>query len=181
MSPDATRAGQRHDDPSTTSHGTEREAKPTSRIGSLTLPAWQMLLALGLILVALAGLCQVSGLSERFRTLPAPTGTPTAPPTLTQVPTVTPTATLQPTATATPVPIVMTGGEATVSGTEGSQLRLRSAPGLDQETLGTLEDGTHLIVLEGPESVDGHEWWKVRADDGRQGWVAGDWLVPVVP
>jgi hypothetical protein len=181
MSPDATPAGQRHDEASTSSRGTETEAKPTSRVGSLTFPAWQMLLALGLILVAVAGLCQVSGLSDRFRTLPAPTGTPTAPPTLTQVPTVAPTATVQPTATATPVPIVVTGGEAMVSGTGASELRLRSAPGLNQETLGTLEDGTHLTVLEGPESVDGYEWWKVRADDGRQGWVASEWLVPVVP
>jgi len=181
MSPDATRARQQHDDPTTGSHGTETEAKPASGVRSLTWPAWQMLLALGLIVVAAAGLCQVSGLSERFRTLPAPTGTPTALPTLTRVPTVTATATLQPTATATPVPMVVTGGEAMVSGTGASQLRLRSAPGLNQETLGTLEDGTHLTVLEGPESVDGYEWWKVRAADGRQGWAAGDWLVPVVP
>lgn len=181
MSPDATRASQRHDDPSTSSHGTETEAKPRSRVGSLTLPPWQMLLALGLVLVAVAGLCQVSGLFDRFGPLPAPTATPTALPTLTQVPTATPTPTLQLTATATPVPMVVTGGEATVSGTGASQLRLRSGPGLNQETRGTLEDGTHLTVLEGPESVDGYEWWKVRADDGRQGWVAGEWLVPVVP
>jgi hypothetical protein len=47
--------------------------------------------------------------------------------------------------------------------------------------LRTLEDGTQLQVLEGPEAADGYEWWKLRTDDGLEGWAAGDWLVPVAP
>ena len=68
-----------------------------------------------------------------------------------------------------------------VSGAGAKQLRLRVGPGLTYETLQTLKDGTHLTVLEGPEQADGYKWWRVQTDDGQEGWVAGDWLVPVTP
>jgi len=75
----------------------------------------------------------------------------------------------------------MAGGNVMVAGTGVAQLRLRAGPGLTQETVATLEDGTRLTVLEGPATADEHEWWKVRTADGQEGWVAGDWLSPVAP
>jgi len=31
-------------------------------------------------------------------------------------------------------------------------------------------------VLYGPEDVDGHNWWRVRTTDGKEGWVPEDGL-----
>lgn len=140
-----------------------------------------MLAALVLVLIAVVGICRVSGLANRLRPLPTPTPTATLVPTATALPTLTPTVTPVPTATATPVPVIMPGGQVTVKGTEGQQLRLRAGPALTQETLRIVEEGTVLKVLEGPEAADGFNWWKVQTDDGVTGWVAGNWLVPVAP
>jgi len=142
---------------------------------------WQMLAAVAIVLIAGAGLCQVSGLGKRLRPSAAPTPTATGVPTATALPTWTPTSTPVPTATATPVPVVMPGGQVVVKGTDGQQLRLRAGPALNQETLRIVEEGTILKVLEGPEAADGFQWWKVQTGDGVIGWVAGNWLVPVVP
>ncbi len=150
-------------------------------------PAWQMLLAVALILVALIGLCRISGLADQLRPLPMPTVT--AAQVATQAPLVTATATRtllpspspSPTVTETPVPVILPGGRAVVAGTGAEQLRMRVDPGLTQELVATLADGTRLSVLDGPQSVDGYTWWKVQTEDGQQGWVAGDWLVPTAP
>jgi hypothetical protein len=143
----------------------------------------QLVLAAALVLVSAWGLCQISGLSERLRPLPVPTATPTSVPTAIPVPTSTATATPEATATATdtPVPVVMLGTTVEVSGTGTDQLRLRVAPGVAQETILTLEDGTRLRVTNGPQSSDGYEWWKVKTEEGQEGWVAEDWLLPVAP
>jgi len=140
-----------------------------------------MLLALALVLVAVAGLCRISGLANRLKPLPTPTATPTPLLTFTPLPTPTFTATPVPTATATPQPQIVPGGQVKVSGTAGQKLRLRAAPGLTQGTLELLEEGVQLKVLEGPQAADGYKWWKVQPDVGQVGWVAGDWHVPVAP
>ena len=146
-------------------------------------------LALLLVLAAAVGLCRVSGLWTRLAPLPMPTGTatPTAAPTLTVTPlptltsTASPTPTSVPTPSATPVPVIMVGGQAKVTETGGARLRLRSLPGLAGETLAMLEDDTVLAVLAGPEPADGYQWWQVQTADSRIGWVAADWLRPVLP
>jgi hypothetical protein len=156
----------------------DRGGRPQALTGRMAL-----VLAFG-ALVAL-GLCQVSGLSERLRPLPLPIDTATPMATRTPLPTWTPTDTPSPTpvpsATATSVPVMMAGGLAAVSGTGSEELRVREGPGLEYETLGTLSDGTPLTVLDGPQTADGYQWWKVATDDGQEGWVAGDWLLPVSP
>lgn len=172
MSPDAVETDKVRD---------EKETKPRRKSWMEFVSRRQMLLALALLLVAIAGLCWISGLSNILRPLPPPTATRTPLPTFTPRPTVTLTMTPTPTATATPEPQVMPGVQVTVSGTVGQNLRLRAGPGLTQETLSILEEGTRLTVLEGSEAADGYEWWKVRTDDGQEGWVAGNWLIPVVP
>jgi hypothetical protein len=181
MSPDARRTNKTHD-----ASRKQSQARESGVLSDLirrlkASSSWQMLLALAMVLVAVAGLFQVSGLSSRLRPPPLPTGTPTPPPTWTALPTLTPTSTSLPTSTATPVPMVLPGGQAMVGGAGAQQLRLRAGPGLNHETLRILEDGTQLKILEGPESAGGHEWWKVQTEDGQEGWTAGDWLVPVVP
>jgi hypothetical protein len=75
----------------------------------------------------------------------------------------------------------MVGTAVEVSGAGTDQLRLRVAPGLTQETITTLEDGARLRVTDGPQSSDGYEWWQVKSEEGQEGWVAEDWLLPVAP
>ena len=84
-------------------------------------------------------------------------------------------------ATATVVPVVSPGIQVTVIGTGGQQLSLRAGAGQSQARLRILTEGTRLTVLEGPEASDGYNWWKVRTEDGVEGWVAGEWLVPASP
>jgi len=143
----------------------------------------QLALAAALVLVSVIGLCQISGLAARLRPLPMPTSTPTAMPSATRAPTSAPTATAEatPTATETAVPVVMVGTSVEVVGTGTDELRVRVAPGVTEETIATFEDGTRLIVVDGPEALDGYTWWRVKTEEGQQGWVAEDWLVPVVP
>jgi hypothetical protein len=150
-------------------------------------PSWQMALALALVAIALFGLCRVSGLWVRLRPSPTPTGTSAPLATRTLLPTWTVTGTSMPTPapsatmTSTVVPVVKPGVSVVVSGTGAQQLRVRSGPGLTYATLSTMADGSRLRVLDGPEAADGYQWWKVQAEDGQEGWVAGDWLSPVAP
>jgi hypothetical protein len=44
-----------------------------------------------------------------------------------------------------------------------ARLRVREAPGLAAQSLGTLPDGARSIVVEGPVGADGHEWYRVHA------------------
>lgn len=54
--------------------------------------------------------------------------------------------------------------------TEGDRLNLREGPGLDFEIVGRLERGTLVTLLEGPRKRDGYAWWRVRTEDGQEGW-----------
>jgi Dyp-type peroxidase family len=75
--------------------------------------------------------------------------------------------------------ILRIGGTAFVKRAGGLSLRLRSQPGLAQNTvIGLLKPGTKLTLLEGPHPADGHQWWRVRVSAKQEGWVAGENLVP---
>jgi hypothetical protein len=159
----------------------EGDARPSPREGLRRAPPWQLWAALAVVLIAVVGLCRITGLGKRLQPLPTPTPTATPVPTATPLPTLAPTNTPVPTATATPVPVIMIGGQVVVKGTEGQQLRLRAGPALNYETLRIIDEGTQLQVMEGPQAADGFSWWQVKTTDGVIGWVAGTWLVPVVP
>ncbi len=160
----------------------EEGAEPTLRPGMKRSSAWQMLLVAALILIALVGLCQVSGLARKILPAkPTPTATPTALPTATPLPTLTPTPTLAPTATPTPVPQIAPGATVVVEGTGGDKLRLRTAPGISYDVAASLEDGARLKVLEGPQTADGYTWWKLQTSSGTVGWAAANWLSAIVP
>ncbi|MBI3151608.1 MAG: SH3 domain-containing protein [Chloroflexi bacterium] len=105
--------------------------------------------------------------------IPAPTHTPN----VTVVPTNDPLAT--PTFDPTAINI---NGYVQITGTEGEGLRIRSAPGLETETVFRGEEAEVFVVKDGPQSVDGYTWWYLVApyDETRAGWAAADFLA-VIP
>lgn len=69
------------------------------------------------------------------------------------------------------------GASAWVRRAGGMNLRRRSGPSLNSNVHDGIEPGTKLSLLEGPINADGHTWWRIRTEDGREGWVAGEELV----
>src|SRR5262249_58448474 len=66
------------------------------------------------------------------------------------------------------------GATAWVTQAGGLPLRLRSGPGLDQGVIDRLQPGSKMTLQDGPRQADGHAWWHIRTDDGKEGWVAGE-------
>jgi len=64
------------------------------------------------------------------------------------------------------------GAQVVVAGT-GQCLNVRAGPGLGEAAIDCLKDGTTIKLGEGPQVVDDFQWWRI---DGRDGWVAADWL-----
>jgi hypothetical protein len=69
-----------------------------------------------------------------------------------------------------------------ISGTGTDGLRIRSAPGLNSDTVFRGEESETFIVKDGPQQADGYTWWYVVApyDSSRAGWAAANFLA-VVP
>jgi len=105
--------------------------------------------------------------------IPAPTHTPNA----TAVPTIDPFAT--PSADSSSIHV---DGYVQITGTEGDGLRIRSAPGLNGDTVFRGEESEVFLVKDGSQTADGYTWWYLVApyDDTRAGWAAADFLA-VVP
>lgn len=101
--------------------------------------------------------------------IPAPTHTPAASATPTQDPLATPEADQA---------TIHTGGYVQITGTDGDGLRIRSAAGLNTETVFRGEDAEVFLVKDGPQEADGYTWWYLVApyDDLRAGWAAADFL-----
>ena len=105
--------------------------------------------------------------------IPAPTHTPA----------VTATSTLDP--FATPIidqTVINIDGYVQITGTGTDGLRIRSAAGLNADTVFRGEESEVFLVKDGPQTADGYTWWYVVApyDDTRAGWAAADFLA-VVP
>lgn len=169
----------------------EWESKPHTKRRRLALPPWALLVVLvaviilvcvGLILVVRA----IRGGGERATPTAEATATTEMAPTATAaiivpttaVPRTTPTVVL-PTESATePPPPAELGPGATVvvKGTGGTGLNLRNRPTTQSRRVATVREGTELTVVEGPETGEGYEWWKLRTPDGTEGWGAGEWL-----
>jgi hypothetical protein len=107
--------------------------------------------------------------------LPAPTQTPNTTPTNTPDPLLVGTPTLPP-------DTIGIGGYVQITGTEGDGLRIRSAPGINAESLFLGYDEEVFQVKDGPKEADGYTWWYLVApyDDTRSGWAASNFL-SVVP
>ncbi len=101
--------------------------------------------------------------------IPAPTHTPN----VTAVPTNDPSIT--PTLAANTIGI---SSYVQINGTGNDGLRIRSAPGLNTETVFRGEEAEVFVVKDGPQSADGYTWWYLVApyDETRAGWAAADFL-----
>jgi len=105
---------------------------------------------------------------------PAPTETPT--PTPTPIPTSTPTPASTPTSTPNPTP-TPTPWVLAVTRVGAMGLRVRYSPG--GVVVGYLQEGTSVVVTDGPVMLKGRAWYRVfSAADQMEGWVAGDYLAP---
>ena len=71
------------------------------------------------------------------------------------------------------IPWPLTVGAQVVVVSTGQCLNVRDGPGLAQAAIDCLKDGATIKLAEGPQKVDDFEWWRI---DGRDGWVASDWL-----
>ena len=74
------------------------------------------------------------------------------------------------------------GGYVQISGTEGEGLRIRSAPGLNGDTVFFGGESEVFAVRDGPKTADNYTWWYLVApyDEARSGWAAANFLA-VVP
>jgi hypothetical protein len=71
------------------------------------------------------------------------------------------------------IPWPLTVGATVVVAGTGQCLNVRDGPGLSKGAIDCLRDGTTIKLGEGPQVVDDFQWWRI---DGRDGWVAADWL-----
>jgi len=107
---------------------------------------------------------------------PSPVATATAPRlTPTTIPTLTPVPTLD---LSNPPPEVTVGYYAVVVGTNGNGVTVRAGPSTSNARLLTAAEGRIMLVIEGPTAGGDFFWWRVRLEDGTEGWVAGDFLAP---
>jgi hypothetical protein len=107
--------------------------------------------------------------------------------TMIPAPTHTPAATIPPTFDPNATPefdpnTIHIEGYVQINGTGIDGLRIRSAPGLNTNTVFRGEESEVFLVKDGPQEADGYTWWYVVAsyDETRAGWAAADFLA-VVP
>ncbi len=107
---------------------------------------------------------------------PSPTPGPTpVVPTPTPIPTFTPVPTPN---TAVAPPKITPGYYAEVINTDFLGVTVRGGPSVSNLSLAVAPEGALLLVLAGPEKGNDFLWWQVQLADGREGWVAGDFLQP---
>lgn len=138
-----------------------------------------------LLLVMLAALVWV------FTTPPAQSGMPTAELTIIPGPTSTiylptPTPSRVPTITSnippSPMPgTIGVGSSVQISGTEGSGLNIRQAPGVSTEILFVALEAEVFEVIDGPVEEGNFTWWLLVTplDSARSGWAASNYLTLV--
>lgn len=62
------------------------------------------------------------------------------------------------------------GDQARVAETDGTNMRIREAPGFSRSILARVPEGTVVKILDGPRCVDGNNWWKIRSGS-QEGWM----------
>lgn len=97
-----------------------------------------------------------------------------------------PTPTTIPTFTPVPTPDIFTAPEEVTVGyyaqvveTGGVGVTVRGGPSTNNVAIIVAAESSVLLVLDGPEEGNERLWWQVRLADGTEGWVAGDFLLPV--
>ena len=134
---------------------------------------WLMLAGVaifGVIFCAIAGRSILSGFAASF---PTPTATvPIVRPTVTLVPT----PTLAPTLTPTPnIPTAIAVG-VYVAVVDGVNFRKDASTG--GQIIRTLSNGEVLEVTGGPTTAANLTWWKLKDQNGTEGWAVSDYLAP---
>lgn len=73
-------------------------------------------------------------------------------------------------------------GDAHIISAAGDNLNLRAGPSLSDTVLAKLHTGAQITLLEGPVEADGYQWWKMRSEDGLEGWAVevAEWYIPAV-
>ena len=81
-----------------------------------------------------------------------------------------------------PMPNLEIGRQYTITEL-GANLNLRTEPSLSGKILEIFPTGEVITVLEGFVDVDDFYWWKIRTQDGSEGWVVevANWYKPVNP
>lgn len=124
----------------------------------------------------------INGVQPPPATIVYLTAPPTLEPTATFVlptPTPIPTLTPAPTRDRTEAPEVITiDYYVSVTGTDGAGLSVRGGPSTDNVRLERVEDGTVMLVLDGPVENEGFVWWKLQLSTGVEGWAVDTYLVP---
>ena len=69
-----------------------------------------------------------------------------------------------------PPPRLTVGGQARVTFTDGTPLRVRATPG--GSIITQLPEGTVIQVIGGPQCQGQYTWWQIQTTDGIQGWSA---------
>jgi len=96
-----------------------------------------------------------------------------------QPPTPIPTFTPIPTPDTAVAPSELTAGYyAVVANTDGLGVTVRGGPSTQNVAMIVAEEGTYLVILDGPLEGDGFNWWQVQLDDEIQGWVVENYLEP---
>lgn len=132
---------------------------------------WLMLAGItlfSLIFCAIAGRSIINGFAAA---VPTPTNT-LIPPTVTLIPT----ATSAPTFTPTPnIPMTITVGiyVVVVGG-----VNFRNDANTGAQIIRTLSDGEVLEVTGGPTDASDLRWWKLKDQNGTEGWAVQDYLQP---
>jgi uncharacterized protein YgiM (DUF1202 family) len=118
-----------------------------------------------------------AGATPTFIVLTAPaTAVPTITPFL-DTPTPIPTLTPIPTRDVSVAPPEITVGfYARVVSEQG--LTVRVGPSTQNVRVTVADNGSVVLVLDGPTAGSNFDWWQVQLDDGTEGWVAGDFIVP---
>lgn len=75
------------------------------------------------------------------------------------------------------------GSWAVVAGTYGNGLRVRTGPGIGEDILTALPEGTSIQIIEGPTSDGTYQWYHITGFDnsGTSGWSVGDFLQAAPP
>jgi hypothetical protein len=70
---------------------------------------------------------------------------------------------------------VKVGDQARAAYTDGSNLRIRVAPGFSQSYEHKVPEGTKMRIVGGPKCADNSTWWNVEISGNIKGWVAEYW------
>jgi hypothetical protein len=75
------------------------------------------------------------------------------------------------------------GARVQVVGVESSGLNIRSSPGYGGTPRFLAYDSDFFVLVEGPQTADGLEWWRIEDPDdpSRFGWAARNYLTVVTP